>query len=175
MGSSRLRVHQQVLGGTEAADLVPAEHLIAGEYVAVVHHPLGVGLSVLVDIVADHHVHQLVVPDELAQLIQRLVQGGHIHPVVGVHHLIVDTPGVADALVDALTVAAVGLMDGPDNVGVLLLVAVADGRGVVLGGAVVHQDDLDVVAALEQGLHAVLHIGSGVITGDGKGNQLIHM
>ena len=65
-------------------------------------------------------------------------------------------PGVPDALVDPLAVAAVLLVDGPDDIGVLLGIAVADGGGVVLGGAVVHQNDLDVVAPLEQGLHTVV-------------------
>ena len=129
----------------------------------------------LIDIVAHHHVHQPVVPDELAQLVQGLVQGGHIHPVVRVHYLIVNAPGVADALVHALAVAAVLLVDGTDDVGVLLLIPVADGRGLVFGGAVVHQNDLNVVAPLEQGVHAVLHIGRRVVTGDGKGDQLIHV
>ena len=129
----------------------------------------------LIDIVAHHHVHQPVVPDELAQLVQGLVQGGHIHPVVRVHYLIVNAPGVADALVHALAVAAVLLVDGPDDVGVLLLIPVADGRGLVFGGAVVHQNDLNVVAPLQQGVHAVLHVGRRVVTGDGKGDQLIHV
>ena len=126
----------------------------------------------LIDIVAHHHVHQLVVPHELAQLVQRLVQGGHVHPVIGVHHLVVDTPGVPDALVDPLAVAAIGLMDGPDDVGVLLLIPVADGRGVILGGAVVHQTDLNVVPAGEQGAHAVIHVGRGVVAGHRECDEL---
>ena len=76
LGAVDDRMHQQVLGGAEAADLVPAKHLIPGKYIAVIHDPLGVGLGVLVDIVADHHVHQLVIPDKLAQLVQGLAEGG---------------------------------------------------------------------------------------------------
>ena len=52
---------------------------------------------------------------------------------------------------------------------------VADGGGVVLGGAVVHQDDLNVVAPLEQGVHTVLHVGRRVVAGDGEGNQFVHV
>ena len=66
LGAVNDAVHQQVLGGAEAADLLPAEHLVAGEHVAVVHDPLALALDVLIDIVAHHHVHQLVVPHELA-------------------------------------------------------------------------------------------------------------
>ena len=167
-------MHEQVLGGAEPPDLLPAEHPVPGKYVPVVHHPLGVVLHMLIHVVADEHVHRLFVPDELAQLVQGLAEGGHVHPVVGVHHLVVDPPGVAEALVDSLPVAAVGLVDGPDDVRILLRVPVADGGGVVLGGAVVHQDDFNVVAPLEQGVHTVLHIGRRVVAGDGEGNQFVH-
>ena len=153
------RVHQQILGGLEVPDVLPVEHPAHGEHIAVAHHPLGVVLHVLIDVVGDHQVHQLAVPDKLPQLVQHLMQGVHIQPVIGVHHLIVDALGIADALVHPLAVAAVGLVDGPDDIGVFFCVPVTDGRGVVLGGAVIHQNDFDVVPALEQGLHAVVHIG----------------
>ena len=167
-------MHQQILGGAEAPDLLPAEYPVAGKHIAVVHHPLGVVLHMLIDVVAHQHIHQLAVPHELTQLVQGLLQSGHVHPVIGVHHLVVDAPGVPDTLIDSLAVAAVLLVDGPDDIGVLLGIAVADGGGVVFGGAVVHQNDLDVVAPLEQRLHTVVHIGRRVVAGDGKGDQLIH-
>ena len=170
LGAVNHAVHQQVLGGLEAPDVLPAEHPAHREYVAVGHDPLGVVLHVLIDVVGYHQIHQLAVPDKLAQLVQHLTQGVHVQPVVGIHYLIIDSPGIADALVDPLAVAAVGLVDGPDNVGVLFGVAVADGGGVVLGGAVVHQNNLDVLPPLEQGLDAVVHVGRRVVAGDGKGD-----
>ena len=124
----------------------------------------------LIDVVGNHQVHQLVVPDELAQLVQHLVEGVHVHPVVGVHHFVVDAPGVADALIHPLAVAAVLLVDGTDNFGVLFCVPVADGGGVVLGGAVIHQDDFNVVPALKERIHTVLHIRRRVVAGDGEGD-----
>ena len=78
LGAVNDRVHQQILGGAEAADMLPLEHPVGGKHIAVVHHPAGVVLHMLVHVVADHHVHQLFVPDELAQLGQRLLQGGHV-------------------------------------------------------------------------------------------------
>ena len=168
-------VHQQILGGTEPPDLLPAKDPAHGKYVPVVHYLLGVVLHMLIDIVGDHHIDGLFVPLELPQLVQHLFQRVHVHPVVRVHYFIVDALGVSDALVDSLSMAAVLLVDGPDNTGIPLLVTVTDGRGLILGGAVVHQDDLNIVPSLEQCVHTVLHIGRRVIAGDRESNELFHV
>ena len=172
LGAVDHRVHQQVLGGAEAADVVPGEHPVLGEHVGVPHDLLGVVLHVLVHVVGDEQIHRIVRGGKLPQLVQHGLEGPLVQPVVGVHHLVIQAAGVAQALVDALAVAAVLLVDGPDDVRVLRGVAVADGGGVVLGGAVVHQDDLNVLPAGEQGLDAVIHIGGGVVAGNGEGNEL---
>ena len=61
--------------------------------------------------------------------------------------------------------AAVLLVDDPDDIGVLLGIAVGDGAGVV-PGAVVHQDDFHLVASLQEGVDAVLHVVLRVVAGD---------
>ena len=137
---------------------------------AVVHHPLGVVLHMLIDVVADHHIQRIFSLGQFPQLGQHPLQGLFVQPVIGVHHLVVHPLGVAQPLVDPFAVAAVGLVDGADDVGVALGVLVRDGCGVV-HRAVVHQDDLHLVAAGQQGVCAVAHIGRGIIAGHRKSNQ----
>ena len=81
----------------------------------------------LVHIVADHHVRRGAAGHQSGQAGQNLFQGVGVQPVVAVHYLIVQAGGVADALIDALTVAAVLLMDGLDDGGIFGGVLVADG------------------------------------------------
>ena len=68
-----------------------------------------------------------------AQLGQDLLQGIGVEPVVGVDDLEVDAGGIADALVDALAVAAVLLMNDADDGGVLFGVGIGNFAGVILG------------------------------------------
>ena len=125
----------------------------------------------LIHIVADHQVRGGVVLHQNRQLIQHLFQGLGVQPVVTVHHLVVQAGGVADALIDALAVAAVLLMDGLDDGGVLCGVLVADGGGVILDGTIVHQNDLGLLACAQQRFDAVTHIGCGIVAGHGKGDK----
>ena len=67
-------------------------------------------------------------------------------------------------------------MDGLDDGGVLGGIFIADGRGLVLDGTVVHQDDLGLLPGGEQGLDAVAHIGRRIVAGHGKGDKfLLHI
>ena len=79
-------------------------------------------------------------------------------------------PDTAERLIDALAVATVLLMDDADDGGVFFGVGIGDLAGVVLG-AVIHKDDLGVLPRGEQGLDAVIHIGSRVVVRHGKGDE----
>ena len=174
LGAVDHRVHQQILGGSEAADVRPGKDPVFREHIGIAHDLLGVVLHMLIYIVAHHEVHRIGLPGKFPQFIQHLFQRIGIQPVVRVHHFVIEPGGVAQALIHALAVAAVGLVDGSDNAGILLGIPVADGRGVVLGGAVVHQDDLNVIPSGQKGLHTVIHIGRGIVAGYRKGNELVH-
>ena len=100
----------------------------------------------LVDVVAQHQVGRRAPVQQQTQPVQHLGQSVGVQPVVAVHNFIIDAGRMADALVDPFPVAAVLLVDGTDHTGVFGGVLVADGRGVVLGGAVVDQDDLGIRA-----------------------------
>ena len=113
------RVHQQVLVGPEVADMRPVEQPVLGEHVGVAHGVAGVVLHVLVDIVADHQVRRGAPGSQRVQLGQHGPEGGLVQPVVAVHYLVIQAGGVADALIHALAVAAVLLMDGLTMVGYL--------------------------------------------------------
>ena len=167
------RVHQQVLVGAEVADVHPGEQTLLREDVGVPHSVAGAVLGVLVDIVADHQVRRGAPGSQRVQLGQHGPEGDFVQPVVAVYHLIIQAGGVADALVDALAVAAVLLMDGLDDGGVLGSVLVADGRGLVLHGTVVHEDDLSLLPGGEQRFDAVAHICRRVVARDGKSNEFL--
>jgi len=124
----------------------------------------------LIDIVGHHQIKRLFVVEVGAQLGQDLLQGIGVQPVIRVHDLEVDSGGIADALVDALAVAAVFLMDDADDGGVLFGVGIGDLAGVVLG-AVIHKDDLGVLPCGEQGLDAMVHICGRVVARHGKGDK----
>ena len=163
-------VHQDVFVRRELADLLPGENAAFGQDALVVDDVAGVVGHMLIDIVGHHQIKRLLVVEVGAQLGQDLLQGIGVEPVVGVDDLEVDAGGIADALVDALAVAAVLLMNDADDGGVLFGVGVGNFAGVVLG-AVVHKDDLGVLPRGEQGLDAVIHIGSRVVARHGKGNE----
>ena len=174
LGAVDDRVHQQVLVRAEVAHVHPAEQAVLREDVGVAHGVAGVVLHMLVDVVADHQVGGGAAGHQSLQLGQHGLQGGGVQPVVAVHDLVIQAGGVPDALIHALAVAAVLLMDGLDDGGVLGGVFIADGRGLVLDGTVVHQDDLGLLPGGEQGLDAVAHIGRRVVARDGKGDQFLH-
>ena len=124
----------------------------------------------LVDVVAHQHVHGLLHLGELPQLGNDLAEGVHVGPVVGVHHFVVEPLGPAEPLIDPLAVAPVFLVHHPDDIGVLGGISVGDGTGIVLG-AVIHKDDLHVVAAFQKRLDTVLHVSLRIITGDRECQQ----
>ena len=163
-------VHQDVFVRRELADLLPGENAAFGQDALVVDDVAGVVGHMLIDIVGHHQIKRLLVVEVGAQLGQDLLQGIGVEPVVGVDDLEVDAGGIADALVDALAVAAVLLMYGFYDGGVLFGVGVGNFAGVVLG-AVIHKDDLGVLPRGEQGLDAVIHIGSRVVARHGKGDE----
>ena len=167
------RVHQQVLVGPEVADMRPAEQSVLGEHVGVAHGVAGVVLHMLVDIVADHQVRRGAPGNQRVQLGQHGPEGCFVQPVVAVHYLVIQAGGVADALIHALAVAAVLLMDGLDDGGIFGGVLVADGGGIVLHGTVVHKDDLGLLSGRKQGLDAMAHICRRVVARNGKGDEFL--
>ena len=163
-------VHQDILALGKMADLGPGEGAVHRQHTGIPHRMAGVVHRMFVDIVAQQQVHRGLHGGKGPQFFHDFGQGVGVQPVVGVHHLEVDPPGVADALVHPFAVAAVLLMDDPDDVGVFFRPGVRNGAGLVLG-TVIHQDDLGVLPRGQQGLDTAVHIGRRVITRHGEGNQ----
>ena len=171
------RVHEQVLRHAEMADLVPGDNLAAGHGVVVVDEGLRAILDVLVDIVGDHQVHAGVEFDEVAQLGEQGLEGLRVDPVVRVHDLEIHAVCLGECLEDGDAVAAVVLMDCLDDGGVLLLPLQRALQGIVLGGTVIHNDDLHVfgvIGALEDRADAVVHVLDRVVARDTEGNRFLH-
>ena len=173
LGAVDDRVHEQVLVRAEVAHMHPAEQAVLREDVGVAHGVGGVVLHMLVDVVADHQVGGGAAGHKSLQLGQHGLQGGGVQPVVAVHDLVVEAGGVADALIDTLTMTAVLLMDGFDDGGILGGVLVADGWGLVFHGTVVHKDDLGLLSSRKQGLDAMAHICRRVVARNGKGDEFL--
>lgn len=78
-------------------------------------------------------------------------------------------------LVDSFSMTAVGLVNDPHNIRMQLRIAVRNCTGLI-HRSVIHQDNFNIFATLEQGIYAVLHICRRVVTGNGKCNQfhLVH-
>ena len=78
--------------------------------------------------------------------------------------------GLRPAIIGLIAAAAVLLMNDADDGGVLFGVGVGNFAGVVLG-AVIHKDDLHVVAAFQKRLDTVLHVSLRIIAGDRECQQ----
>ena len=164
-------VHHKVLIDAEEAAAVPIEDAILGEDALIVHSVLLIVLYVLVYVVAEHKVNVIAAVMEAAQAVHNDLECLNAEPVIRVHDLEIDARGVAKALIYALTVAAVLLMDNADDARKLFCVRVGD-LARVIGGAVVDYNDLGVLACGQQSIQALFHICRGVIAGHGKSDIL---
>ena len=95
------------------------------------------------------------------------------HPVVGIHYFKVNAFRVRDAVIDCGSVPSVLLVMRPDDRGMFLCQPVRNGAGSVRG-SVIHDQDLHLFPAREQGAHRALHIRLGVVAGHDAGQQLPH-
>ena len=163
-------VHQDVFVRRELADLLPGKDAAFGQDALVIDDVARIIGNVLVDVVRHHQIKRMLVVEVGTQLSQNFLQRVGVQPVVGVDDLEIDARRVADALVDALTVATVLLMDDANDGGVFFGVGVGNFAGVVLG-AVVDKDDLGILARGEQGLDAMIHISGRVVARHGKGDE----
>ena len=157
LGAIDHRVHQDVLALVEPAHLIPADHLFLRQGVGVAHHLFMAGAHLIVYKVAHHQIHFLATVHKITQGAQNLGVGFLVHPVVAVHNLEVTALSVLQSGHYRRAVTAVLLMYRTHNAGVQPFVFIRDGGGIVLG-AVVHDQDLHLIAAGEQSIHAMAHI-----------------
>ena len=163
-------VHQDVLAGRKAADVRPGKQAVGGQHAGVAHRVAGVVHRMLIDIIAQQQVDRLRHGGKLAQFFHDTGKRFAVEPVVRIDDLEVKPLRVADALVDALAMAAVLLVDHADDVGIFFGPGVGNGAGLVLG-TIVHQDDLGFGPGGQQRFDAAVHIGRRVIAGHGECDQ----
>ena len=161
-------VHQDILAQHEVLHLIPAENPVLREGSAVAHDLLMLLSHLIIDKVADKHVHRRALQHLLPQLVQHPGQRLRIDPVVGIHHLEEKAAGIAEARIHRLPVSAVLLVHRLADPGVFLLILLRDLQGIVLPGAVIDDDDLHLIPCRQDALYAVPHIGCRIVAGNGK-------
>ena len=159
-------VHEDVLPQHKVLHIAPGDQLADRKGLLVVHHLFSPGALFLVDEVAHQKIQGRLPLHEGAQGIQDLHVGLLIDPVVAVHHLEIDSGGVSQAGVHRLPVSAVFLVDRPADARIIPLVFVRDLPGSVLGGAVVHDEDLHLLPPRQQALYTMTHIVFRIIAGN---------
>ena len=133
-------------------------------------------VNLLVHVVRDKQVNALVALLKATQDRKHGRKGSAVKPVVRVDNLVVGALRLAQARKDGDTVAAVLLMHRADNAGVTRLPLVGLGGRLVLG-TVIDDDNLDVggiIAPLQNGGDAMVHVLGGVIRGNTECYDFMH-
>ena len=167
-GAEGAGVDHQDLVDAEGPRLRPGEDAVFRKGVGEIDGAVTLAVGVLVIVIRHEEVDAALSVDFL----QRVEEAREVaEPVVAVHGLEILAGSMAQALVDALAVAAVFLVYGLDDRGVFCGVSVRDLAGAVLR-AVVDDDDLDALAAREQAVEALFHVVLGVVAGHPDGQEL---
>lgn len=157
LGAEDDRMHHKILGGIKGSYIVPGAYAVLGEYVCVFHYMAG-ALGMLVNVVAEEQVYLFAFFYKAAYAIHNTLERYGVKPVVRVDYLKIKTLGVAYALIYALTVSTVFLVDGADYIGISGCILVCYLGGIVLCGAVVYYEYLSLVTCGQQRFYAVTHI-----------------
>ena len=139
------RMHQDILTLFETVGLIPCEDPVPGDTGSVLHDLFAPYAFFIIDKVADQHV-QAVIFRETAEHIQHLIINFGIELVITVHDFEELAGGVLDPCIDSAAMSLVGLVDGPDDIRIFLLVTVSD-LSCSVRGSVIDQQDLDLIAA----------------------------
>ena len=157
-------------------DLIPRKDLFARQGKFVANSGMRPLVNLLVHVVRDKQVNALVALLKTAKDRKHGRQGCAIEPVVRVDNLVVGALCLAQARKDGNAVAAVLLMHRADDSGVTRLPLIGLGRRLVLG-TVINDDDLDiggVIAPLQNGGDAMVHVLGGVIRGNTECYDFMH-
>ncbi len=163
-------MHQNVLAQHEVLHLVPTEDAVLREGRAVAHDLLVLLSHLVIDKVADEHIHRRTRQHLLPQLVHDPGQRILVDPVIGIHHLEEESARIAEAGIHRLAVPAILLMHRLADAGVFPLILLGDLQGIVLLGAVIHDDDLHLIPRRQNAFNAVPHIRCRVVAGNGKTN-----
>ena len=152
------RMHQDILSQAEASCTVPVDELAFWERHVVVHDLFVFCALFLINEVGNQHIQRHIVMDKFAQRIQNLHIRLFVDPVIAVHDLIIDARRIAQSRIDGLAVTTVFLMNRPANPRIVSLILIGNLRRIIFCGTVIHDQDLHLIAARQQGFDAVTHI-----------------
>ena len=157
------RVHNQILGWFKFSDLIPCAHLSLREHVFESHAPARALIQMIIYIVTDKKIRYLFfkfAPSASTHVTDSVEQnsvGIRIQPVIGIHYLVVESPGKLQSLVHPGSVAAVFLMYHTHNVRIYHLILIRNLRCPV-HRSVIDQDNLHIFASQKKRIHASPHI-----------------
>ena len=158
------------------SDLVPRENLFARQGKLVANSGMRTLVNLLVHVVRDKQVDALVALLKATQNRQHGRKRRTVEPVVRVDNLVVGALRLAQARKNGDAVAAILLVHRADDSRITGLPLVGLGGRLVLG-AVVHHDNLDiggVIAPLQDGGDAMVHVLGGVIRGNTECYDFMH-
>ncbi len=150
-------VHEDIVALPEVSHILPGKLPIHRQGALVLDHLVALLALLVIDIVAQQHVELRVGLGKAAQRIEDLAVGRCLQMVIAVDDLEEGAGRVLDARVDRRAVAAVLLVDDPDNVRIQHLILIRNFRRMVLR-SVIDDDDLHVLAADQQRIDALFHV-----------------
>ena len=126
-----------------------------------------------IDIIMDDKIGRVFFR-KAAQEIQQARQISRIQHVIRIQDFKKRAERIANAEIQGGTMAAIGLMMNPNQTGITGGEPVRN-RARLIGGAVIHDQDVHFLPAGQQGRNRLLNIGGGVITGNDAGQQFHHI
>ena len=148
----------------ESVHILPGEHLIFRQHIFIADHLLALLAFLFIDIVGDQHVQDLISARKHTKGIQNRLIRRIQHPVVAVNHLEKQAAGLFNSRIHTGAVAAVFLMDGFYDGGILFSVLVRNFCRFV-GGAVIHDENLHILPARKQRIDAFAHVLFRIVAG----------
>ena len=166
-------VHQKIGSRVKAADLIPGDYPSGRDGAAVGDQfPFSV-LTVVVQIVGDDEIRTASGALHLLQRVQKLFQRLFLYPVVRIHHLEKHPLRLMQAGHHRRAMTAVFPVDRPDQTGITGSVFLRDVQGLI-GGTVVHNQQLQPLAAFQQAFHGPGHVRLRIVARDGNRQKFFH-
>ena len=108
-----------------------------------------IALDLFIDIIGQEHIHKRIVCNELLQSLQDPHVGIHIHPVITVNDLKINTAGIGKSGIDCAAVSTVFLMNCFDDGRIFLGISIRNLRRAITG-SVIYNNNLNIFSTREQ-------------------------
>ena len=120
------RVHQDIFADREAVCLLPGKDPADRQTPPVFHDLVAVLVLLIIDKITDQQIQRLLLSGKAAQNIKNTLESTCADLVIAVNDLEIKSLRVLDSGVDRSSMSLVGLVDGPDNSGMLCFEPVRD-------------------------------------------------